>query len=164
MGGQTCQLTTGIVSAGPTWACQAVRPDRNDYLEVCAADDDCASGACVEVGGETRCTIPCCGSGDCPGFLEPHPGEVYALKCALVGRDGALFRACAELAPSDAIGAVGAPCKSAAECRGGVCLPSESTAEGVCSDLCCTDQACGDPSAFGCRPPERSWALRCEPK
>ena len=163
--GQTCQLTAGLVSTGATWACQPVRPAKAAYLDPCAADDDCASGACVEVEGETRCTIPCCGSGDCPGILEPQPGNVSAVQCALVDRGGSLFRACAAPASTDAIGAVGAPCTTADECRGSVCYRPEG-AEGVCSDLCCTDQACGDPAGFGCRPAYtgRSWALRCEPK
>lgn len=166
-GGQTCQLTSGLISERPSWACQSIQSSKKDYLELCATDDECTSGVCVQIGIEGRCSIPCCGSEDCPGVVEPQSGGVYAVRCKVISHNGASLRACADLTEPDAIGSVGAPCTSDDECRGGLCLLAEGGGEGACSDLCCMDQACGDPSAFGCRPSKEqdgSWALRCEPK
>jgi hypothetical protein len=109
--------------------------------------------------------MACCGAGSCPGHVQLDPGgDIFAVRCALVQRDGAAFRACAELEPETAGGAVGAPCQSDQDCLGD-CIVPDGSGEGVCSDMCCTDEACGDPSAFRCRAHGvgSSWALRCEP-
>jgi hypothetical protein len=61
-------------------------------------------------------------------------------------------------------GEVGARCKGPADCRTGMCL--DFAGDWRCSDLCCSDDSCGDPSLFVCRPGlvGIAWALRCEPK
>ncbi|MCC6555216.1 MAG: hypothetical protein IT372_19815 [Polyangiaceae bacterium] len=163
---QTCQLTVGLVSEGAAWACRPPQPSKKVYLEACDGDSDCASGACAAIAGVLRCTQPCCGSGSCSGVVQVSASEARAVTCREVERGGVTFRACVGDVPTSAAGAVGAPCHSGDDCRGGACLDLGVPKGSVCSDACCTEASCGDPALIGCRPyyAGASWALRCEPK
>jgi hypothetical protein len=162
----SCQLTTGVVASGAAWACQPVDPDKAGYFEPCREDDDCASGLCAmfeDVG--RRCTIPCCGSDMCPNAIVDD--ERVNVGCTeWTAGDGSMVRACTALRRESGISAVGVPCSQDRECMGGMCIPSPGQAEGLCSDVCCTEASCGDVALFGCRPypTGSSWALRCAPK
>jgi hypothetical protein len=163
--GASCRLTTQLVSAGSAWACQPAEPQKLGYFERCREDVDCASGICASLEGITRCTIPCCSSGMCPVSSSGQTG--YNVGCTeLTTRDGSIVRACAELRPEQAIGDIGVRCTVDDECRGGMCVRQTGATNGFCSDVCCTEASCGDPSLFGCRPyaADPSWALRCAPK
>jgi hypothetical protein len=128
------------------------------YGEPCDIDADCSSGICFDIGGARRCSAPCCSSTQCAP-IAGHP-----VACADVPH--ALFvRACATLLSSAAVGEVGTPCESGAECRSGLChhgAPDE--ARGQCTDTCCSDESCGAVGTFRCLPAMSGppWPLRCE--
>lgn len=156
------------------WRCGAA-PTPSDGEDECIADNGCRSSLCAEVDLEPvgapesvdRCIEPCCSSRECGEavFFE----ERYPIACAVTE---AGVRGCSVVLRSLAEGPVGAPCRNDDECRSGFCLePEDKGGEGgadprgsYCSDLCCTDDTCGDPSRFACRPGEvdDTWALRCE--
>lgn len=165
-GGGTCQLSHGLVSGGEAWACLPARAGTKGPLEPCAQDKECASAACLDIGGELRCAAPCCGSGHCAGLVELPGGELQALRCDVVTRGDSVVRACAGLAPAGATLGVGAPCQTGEECRSGICFAPAGGGQPVCSDMCCTDQVCGDLAGLACRPEyaTSSWGLRCELK
>jgi len=88
-------------------------------------------------------------------------GELRALGCVPVA--GTALRACAELLPVGAEGAVGTPCYRDEDCRSGMCVAWTDTSPGYCSDACCSDDFCGDTSRLSCRPVpvESNWSLQC---
>ncbi|WP_437604484.1 hypothetical protein WMF20_24920 [Sorangium sp. So ce834] len=168
--GAACRLTTDLVAAGSAWACQRVGPGQGGYLDPCEGGADCSSGLCADVGGATRCTIPCCSSDMCPAAPDEPDEPDNAMRnvgCAEVAiDDGSTVRACATLLPEDSIAAVGVSCDTNEECRSGMCVKHPEQTQQFCSDVCCSEASCGDVSLFGCRPPAEgpSWALRCGPK
>lgn len=162
-GDAVCRFGVGIVSQGASWACGDKPDPAGELMDPCLADADCRSGLCVAIGGELRCSIPCCDSAVCgSAIVATFPG---VLACVDVDRGGSLVRACAAWLPESASGAVGAPCTDDLECRSGRCIDAAGGAR-MCSDVCCTDASCGDPSSYVCRPHElgTKWALRCEVK
>ncbi|MGK4004329.1 hypothetical protein WMF31_16970 [Sorangium sp. So ce1036] len=164
--GMTCQLTTGLISAGSAWACQPPGQGMKGPLEECDVHGDCASGICADLGDlGFRCTIPCCSSEMCPSVRVGD--TVYNVGCALLeAGDGATVRACAALRTGGGFASVGVPCGGDDECRSGMCVGGADDGERSCSDVCCSDASCGDASRFGCRPYATgpSLALRCAPK
>jgi hypothetical protein len=122
-------------------------------------DGDCASGLCVDFGlAYPVCSTPCCSSDEC------SPASGLPVRCALLEGAHKGIRACmAQLATG--AGAVGDACMEDADCRSGICLDLDGRLQ--CSDLCCSDDACGEnASTEVCRPGavEGALALRCEPK
>jgi hypothetical protein len=124
----------------------------------CVHDGDCASGLCAPLAaGLSLCSSPCCSSSDC------ESADGVRVRCVMLTGEHAGVRACGtELSIGDA--AVGVACAADGDCRGGICLESGGHKE--CSDLCCLDASCGDPSAVVCRPAmvDSAWALQCAPK
>ncbi|AKT41042.1 hypothetical protein [Chondromyces crocatus] len=171
-GGGVCQLAHGLVAAGAAWTCLPPRAGTRGTHASCSGDEVCASGACLDIEGTKRCAAPCCGSAQCPGVVDGGAGELLAARCRVVDHGGAPIRACVGSAEASATLGVGAACRRDDQCRSGVCVlpaverPPESGGGGICGDMCCADQACGDPSNVACRPePARpSLDLRCEPK
>src|SRR5262249_3663895 len=126
--------------------------------EVCASDAECTSGVCTPVGTMSRCTIPCCSSKECDQVPE---GPVA---CTRIMHGGLALDACALLTPPGATGVVGDPCSRDSQCLSAHC--AKVGFGGFCTDVCCTDDSCGDTAKFACRAVEDSgfWPLRCEPK
>jgi hypothetical protein len=124
----------------------------------CQADSDCASGLCLDFGlKQPVCSVPCCTSNDCNSV------QGVSARCVMLGGTHVGVRAClAEQATGS--GAVGVACGVDADCRGGMCLDLAGRSQ--CSDLCCSDESCGAPESYVCRPAllGSSWALRCAPK
>lgn len=165
LGGLGCSLgatpAAGPATASTTWVC-ADHGSALDDLAPCGANEECASGLCLVLANQKRCVPPCCGSGQCP--LLDDGVDSYTLGCAPAGLDGSLHLACAVVLPATATKLVGAPCDTPDECKGGLCI---QTAQGsICSDVCCSDESCGDPTLFACRPfpVGGNAALRCEPR
>ncbi|HVY48829.1 MAG TPA: hypothetical protein VHB21_23230 [Minicystis sp.] len=158
-----CRLVS--TSGTQTWTC-AKPPMKKQVNEPCSSDDQCASGLCIYLGDRERCSQPCCSSTICGDLVVA--GHLEQLACDDVEHGGALVRACAKVVPESALGVVGSPCMGDEECRSGRCLLDDRG--GICTDVCCDDESCGDPSTFVCRPehrvelPDASWALRCERK
>jgi hypothetical protein len=78
---------------------------------------------------------------------------------------------------AEASAAIGVACDDDAKCRSGMCAIEGGSDSGYCSDLCCSDDDCGNSEQFVCRPAEgvapnndvggdkgASWSLRCVPK
>jgi hypothetical protein len=130
------------------------------YGELCAGDEDCASGLCLELEGTKRCSAPCCNATQC-GPIAGHPVACTEIFHAVY------VRACATLLPISAAGEVGMVCTSGMECRSGLCgPPTPGQAQGQCTDTCCSDESCGAPGTFRCLPQRLGppWPLRCEHK
>jgi hypothetical protein len=151
-----------LASSAGAWLCATPAADQAPYLAACAVDADCASGLCLPILGQLRCSIPCCGSAAC-GTVT-NGADVSALACADVPHGAALVRACAKVLPVSAMGAVGIECTSDEQCRSGLCVEASPTKR-ACTDVCCTDADCADP-AFACRPHVEgsAWVLRCDRK
>jgi len=156
-GKDTCRVMASSLAEHDTWVCAP--PPSDADADFCSSDDDCRSGACLTVDPDVLvCARPCCSSREC--------GTVYLgtsfepLACAET-EEGTL-RACAKLLTEAAIRDVGAPCLEDGQCRGGFCYVADGAAP-YCSDSCCTDESCGDTSAFACLPIDTggTWALRC---
>jgi hypothetical protein len=170
-----CAAGTGLactlVASGPFAGSFACGPDTtygSPLFHGCSTDADCASGLCVAFGSVSLCSAPCCGSASC-GAAPGLPGVVA---CAEVDGHGAFVRACSQPLPETASAAVGDPCSAGDACRSGLCLGATGKMNGYCTDLCCIDADCGDPSAFACLPspspptdasaPDAgAWVLRC---
>jgi hypothetical protein len=105
----------------------------------CFGSADCASGLCVEIGGEYTCRQPCTkvnAASVCAG------GEV----CFVAG--GATAGACVPkaLAPSD-LSPSGFPCNAGGECMSGICLKTPGgSGPQFCRDSCET----GCSADFSC--------------
>jgi hypothetical protein len=124
----------------------------------CAKDADCASGLCLNLGNkQLQCSTPCCSSGDCMD-LDGVP-----VRCVILEGVHHGVRACQAQGGAGS-GTVGAPCTLPSDCRGGMCLNQGGRDQ--CSDVCCSDLGCGDPSTSVCRlaTVDGVWALQCEPK
>jgi hypothetical protein len=160
-GGGACRFGQPEPGDAPSFYCAPPMKEKLPRYAICAKDDDCASGLCVDLGVGLRCAAPCCGSGSCETFDKSIP-----VRCLSIVREGAVVRACGAIVQGSADHAVGVPCKEDGDCRSGTCMIDPSAGEGWCSDTCCSDDGCGDPSSFACRPAEiaNAWALRCEPK
>src|SRR5262249_14540482 len=95
-------------------------------------------------------------------------GKPKIIACDDVSHHGTLVRACSNVLPESATKAVGEPCTANEECRSARCVIEGE--KKTCSDVCCVNSSCGDPSLFVCRPSHQvlgtspSWALRCQPK
>jgi hypothetical protein len=158
-----CRLGDGV--QGSAFTCEQVTEKKQLY-ETCAKDAECSSGLCIDIGDAKRCSQPCCSSTAC-GLVEIAGGP-RMVSCDNVERDGTLVRACAGIVPDSGIKVVGEPCTKNEECRSARCVIHGEAS--LCSDVCCTDASCGDPTSFVCRPshlvsgPGPSWALRCQPK
>jgi hypothetical protein len=157
-----CRL--GDDAEGTSFTCQHVAEKKQLY-DRCSADAECSSNLCITLGDDTRCSAPCCGSPAC-GLVE-LPGGPRMVACENVLREGTVVRACAGLVPDSGIKAVGEPCVTDEECRSARCVNDGKGPR--CSDVCCTDASCGDPTSFACRAAPfsgeiASLALRCEPK
>jgi hypothetical protein len=150
---------------GTSWACESAS-EKKPLYERCAADDECSSGLCIVIGAAKRCSVPCCSSAAC-GFVTLQAGPSL-VTCENVEHEGTLVRACSGLAPDKAVKLVGEVCTNNEECRSTRCV--NDGAESRCSDVCCIDSSCGDPTLFVCRPSHlvsemgSSWALRCQAK
>ncbi len=153
----TCRVMASPLAEHDSWVCAP--PPTNADADFCSSDDDCRSGACLSMEADVLlCAQPCCSSREC--------GTIYLgtsfepLGCAPT-EDGTL-RACSKLLTEAATRELGAPCLEDGQCRSGLCYLASSDAP-YCSDSCCTDESCGDTSAFACRPVEAggTWALRC---
>lgn len=162
--GAACRLEPASPDGHARFVCDAAGEGTRPYLAPCDGDEACASRLCLPFEGMgTLCSAACCGSDACGTVTRG--GVASPVACAYVERPGGAVRACARILPPEAVGAVGAPCGAASECRGGACLEAPGAGgEGrICSDTCCLDASCGDPD-FACRPGGESGRLRCEPK
>jgi hypothetical protein len=162
--GGACGLRVKVVSTGANWSCAPEHTERRPFLDPCELDGECESNLCIEISGEMRCSEPCCKSDACPSYVvSGFPGF---LACDDVIHKGSLVRACSRWLPESATGAIGAGCEDDSECRGGRCAALGEAGERICTDVCCVDASCGDPTRFGCRPSASvgNYALRCEPK
>ncbi|MCA9624948.1 MAG: hypothetical protein KC731_38250 [Myxococcales bacterium] len=124
----------------------------------CVGDVDCASGRCLLLDGGYRCAEACCDSEHC-GIDVDDMGMPTPIGCGIVQG----LKSCGPRLPPTALDPVGAPCMDGTTCRSGLCVEPDEGGPSYCSDLCCEDSSCGDPSAFAClpRPFAGSWALRC---
>jgi hypothetical protein len=158
--GARCVLAPGV---GPeaTWTCGKLPPMRKQSFDLCESDSDCLFGLCTSIDGTSRCAPPCCASNGCDG-----PVGQSAFACTEIDHQGVTVRACALVVEPSAKGEVGDPCESDGACRSAQCRRDDPNAAGYCTDVCCTDESCGDPDRFACRPRSLSgaWALRCELK
>jgi hypothetical protein len=148
---------------GQAWQCGAAGAGARPYLELCGVDGDCASGLCLAMGPELRCSMPCCESAVCGSTVIG--GVPSQIACREIERNGSWIRACGAVVPSTASGLVGVACGGDAECRSGLCALEGGPA---CTDVCCADADCGDEQAFSCLPtyeaPGGTWVLRCVAK
>jgi hypothetical protein len=157
-GGGTCRVEgPPIGDAVGFWCAPAEGPELARYQD-CTTDADCASGLCLDfLGKSPQCSAPCCSSSDCED-LDGAP-----VRCVILGGAHSGVRACLTESAAGAA-AVGATCDPAtpSQCRGGMCLSLPGRDQ--CSDICCSDAACG--SSAVCRPAmiAGAWALQCEPK
>lgn len=143
------------------WACGTA--SGKGYFEPCASGSDCASGLCTDVDGVLRCVTPCCSSSDCPPATDAG-GGVVSVGCRWVSHDGVGIPACVDAHPPGGTGLVGAACAAPEDCLSGACADVGGGTL-VCTDTCCSDESCGDPALFACRPdPAGSLGLRCEPR
>jgi hypothetical protein len=136
-----------------SWTCGP--PGSQAVAPTCDSNDDCASARCAPASGAAAtslCAKHCCGSATCGDTIVA--GTSYRVACGVLDDQ---VKSCNRILPMSADGGVGAACANDLECRSGQCLA------GSCSDLCCIDEDCGDPSAFSCSPATfgASWALRC---
>ena len=120
------------------------------FLEPCTEDAECATGLCIKMVDTLLCSRPCCDSASCGpiavGSVSGH------LACVHLARHGSLMAVCAGVLPLEAELPVGAPCTNDVECRSGSCAPGPGgPMERFCSDVCCVDADCGDPT-ISCRP------------
>lgn len=153
-GEAVCRVAEARWECGPA---TGVRP----YLEVCESGADCASGLCIPMGAELRCSTPCCDSAACgSATLGGMPMQIACREIDL----GAPLRACSVPLSTTATGLVGVPCDAGDTCRSGLC----DAVEAECTDACCKDADCGDEQAFACVPrageAPGTWVLRCAPK
>lgn len=164
--GAQCRVwPTALAEGGSVWTCGAP-PGTKKVYEVCAGDDDCASGLCEPLGDlGSRCVAPCCASPEC-GSVDIN-GSFYPVACTDITHYEAIVRACAKLLEPGAVKATGASCVMNDECRGGKCIPIGEGDDKTyhCSDTCCSDASCGSV-ALACTPYPlgASQALRCEPR
>lgn len=124
--------------------------------EACAADGDCASGACrpTAAGANLCCAQPCAGNEVCRGDgngCEPEPvcsdGQT---RCAsstyqlCVGGQWATQQECGALGCDVSLNGcrrgAGDPCTSSADCGEGVCRQASNGAQVCCTAAC--DSAC----------------------
>jgi len=105
----------------------------------CVYAAQCTSGACVapiDAPSFLYCTLACASSADCP----------RAMQCAEVeGQKECLY-------PMPSPGALGASCRSASECVGGLCGRADASSSSVCTLLCFPDDVSPCPRGFTCRP------------
>jgi hypothetical protein len=101
----------------------------------CNDNAECQSKACLDL----RCTQSCCAANDC---LLANYSCIYGIEPA-----GATVRVCAQVNPGP--NPNGVACSNSNECQSGWCIDTGSG--GFCSDTCCQDGDCGDPTKFGCR-------------
>jgi hypothetical protein len=150
---------------GTGWTCEPMDGPGKGALEPCEHDTDCRSGLCAGwPDGKGRCAEPCCSSAECG---KVKVGDVTKnILCTSVRHGSALVYACAAASEGDGNRAVGEPCETDGQCRGGRCIeppPHGNGASGsgagggpaggkVCSDACCTDASCGASSLFACAP------------
>ena len=148
--GSRCLVTDGLASEGSAWACAPTPMTTKGYLEPCLSDAECDTGLCIKMADELRCSRPCCDSASCGPIAS---GSVTGqLACVHLPHHGSFIAACARVLPTTAELPVGAPCSGDLECRSGVCSGTEaSPMDRYCSDLCCVDADCGDPT-LACRP------------
>lgn len=161
--GGVCRFTSGDDGEPGGFWCAVPPAADNPRYAPCKSHQDCASGLCIpfDSSGALRCSTPCCDSASC----EVLPDKLISVACVPIQVDGVWIRACGDLViGGQAIGEVGNECTKDADCRSGSCV--EQDGEARCTDTCCADASCGDPSSFVCRPAGKpsSWALRCEPK
>lgn len=104
---------------------------------VCSNGSQCFSNACITPQG--RCTQSCCRKSNCPASME----------CIYITNGG--FRVCALTGAVNGPKANGEPCTSASDCQSGQCLPL-AAGGAFCTDACCRDEDCGDPTQYACRP------------
>jgi hypothetical protein len=140
-----------------------------DVNTSCNANADCKTNYCWDYAGYgRRCVAPACTSASCGQVtLYDAFGPFLVTLVANNARtaNGDRLSACngAKSAPGDL--PVGKTCTLASECRSDRC----STTLGGCTDVCCVDADCGDPS-WVCRPiavfaqNTQIMALRCIPK
>ncbi|MEZ4299475.1 MAG: hypothetical protein R3B70_31285 [Polyangiaceae bacterium] len=142
---------------GAGWECGIAPPAAGAFPAACVTDGDCASSLCVKwPDGLHRCAEPCCSSTAC-GIVKV--GDLFQhIGCVPVPHGPSLVLACAAIVDGPADRALGQPCESGGDCRGGRCIevPALDTSPGaarkVCSDVCCTDASCGAPHLFSCQP------------
>jgi hypothetical protein len=124
----------------------------------CTTDADCATGLCLDFGlKQLTCSMPCCRSSDCDAV------QGIAARCVILTGARAGVRACVA-SPDVGVGTVGVACTKNADCRSGMCLQLGARLQ--CSDVCCSDESCGEGAPYVCRPANLggAWSLRCEPK
>jgi hypothetical protein len=158
--GGKCRFGRPLADQAPGFWCGAASNSGKGRYEPCVEDAECASGLCLAMGSTRRCSVPCCTSSAC----EAIPGEDVPVACSAVAHGGTLVRACAVLLQESGEAETGSACALDTDCRSGICLTKRGVSR--CTDACCSDGSCGDPSSFGCKPAFFSmrWALRCEPK
>jgi len=83
----------------------------------------------------------CCARKDCTGVAN--------LGCYYFGKGSDRLRACSQLGQPGSK-AVGEACSSNSECQTRICLMGSNA--GTCTDTCCHDSDCGEPTKVGCRP------------
>ncbi len=104
----------------------------------CSSGSQCFSNACITPQG--RCTQSCCRKSNCPAAME----------CIYIPNGG--FRVCALTGVVEGPKANGEPCAQPSECQSGQCIPIAGGGGGFCTDACCKDEDCGDPTKYACRP------------
>jgi hypothetical protein len=102
--------------------------------DLCDSNADCKSGFCDTPPGG-HCAPPCCGSTACPTTravcnFEPASADEHVRVCADYGHGTK---------------AVGDACTDYSDCLGGRCYQM-SDGQKHCSDVCCVDADCGNPS------------------
>lgn len=132
--------------------------------DTCTTNADCRTNFCFDYGGFRRCVAPCCASSACGSVSLGGPASTLVCNNALTANDSRMS-ACNAVKSEPGNLAVGASCTRLAECRSDRC----NTNLGGCTDVCCVDADCGNPS-WVCRPTALSTgtgqftALRCVPK
>jgi len=157
-GNGVCRAANPALGEAPGFWCSPPSGMGLDRYTVCSMDADCASGLCVDFGLKNLyCSSPCCSSDDCED-LEGAP-----VRCVMLTGVHAGERACGKLgAGSAAVGDTCDPTAMSSQCRGGMCLSLEGREQ--CTDLCCSDEACGSTSVCRLATLNSAWALQCTPK
>lgn len=162
-----CTASKGVCAFGndggtTTWTCAPEAPMKLAAFQPCKLDGDCETGLCTSIAGTLRCSVPCCSSKDC---LFSDGMTSAPLACREVKRADGWARACSG-EPVTGTKVVGDACLHNDDCRSALCMADAQGQNLACSDLCCTDDSCGDPARFACRPVSAvlGSSLRCASK
>lgn len=151
------------------WSCGAASGQR-EYLGTCQSDADCKSGFCASFGAVSVCSKPCCKSIECGEIAVPLAGS-YEIACAYGRHGSGWVRACIDPFQATSPLDTGKACTADAQCRSDRCFVGDGSDGGLggagsCTDTCCSDVDCGDPTTLACRPLPSGgeYGLRCQPR